>query len=545
MAQHSVAIHVSHDGARIAVWESTLRKAELISLEHVPTEPDEDRSAFWSRVREALPRDIASVIANVDAAATSTRMLSFPFTDLRKVDAALEFELEGQVPFNLDEVICTSHVADKAHGSTHVLAALAPKTTVRACVDELQAAGLEPRAAVLPAAALSELVRGETDGPAAVVSLGSAASHLAIVSRGLKYARTLRVGGNDVDRALAGHFEIDRQAARTAKETEARIIDERQFAPDRDKEISSAVVDGLTPLISSLGATFKTLPDGLVPKRLVVTGGLSRLPGLVDLLEQRLGMPVTLLDVKAKLADMASRVEAVGPEYAVVVGMALTLHRRGRGVPLNFRQGELSYEGDIQIYRGQVTRIAIGLAAVLSLAIAGSTVRYALISGEEERIDQAFCDATEKIVGRAICDPTAALATMRAVPGAAEGVVIPPYSAATLFEMVSKALDKQLDVTFDELDFRLEAQGPGQDRITGKGEAASFETTEQVVTNLKRDPCIEEATISKQRKKRNSSRVEFTLQVKVKCPSGTVPGAKLQVAEAGTHAGTSDSVDTQ
>ena len=96
---------------------------------------------------------------------------------------------------------------------------------------------------------------------------------------------------------------------------------------------------------------------------------------------------------------------------------------------------------------------------------------------------------------------------------------------------MSKLVDPSLDVVFGELDFRLGARGDESDRITGKGDARTFEAVEQLVTGLKADPCVEEAEVSKQRKKRNSNRVEFSLTVRLKCPPGVLPGtATLKTA---------------
>jgi len=216
-----------------------------------------------------------------------------------------------------------------------------------------------------------------------------------------------------------------------------------------------------------------------------------------------------------------------GPEFAPVLGMLLGLMRRGTHTPLNFLKKEYAYQGDLDLYRGQLKHIAIGLSLVILLALGGATMRYWMLTEDEARINQGFCEATEKIVGREICNPTAAVATLKEAPGAGQGIHIPRYSSGKIFEAVSTLISKEVDVEFHELDFRLGTAGGELDRITGKGEAGSFDTTEQLVRFLKRDPCVTQAEVSKQRKTRNSGRVEFSLQVRLSCPAGTLPGEKL------------------
>ena len=163
--------------------------------------------------------------------------------------------------------------------------------------------------------------------------------------------------------------------------------------------------------------------------------------------------------------------------------------------------------------------------------------RYVLVTGQEEALNKEFCLATEKIVGRQICDPTAALATLRQPAGAGDGVVIPEFSAARMFDAFSKNISAEIDVSFSELELRLPSRGGEFEKITGKGEAANFETTEQVVAALKKDPCVEQAEVSRQRRTKNSGRVEFNLTVNMKCPPGVLPGAQSAAANLGAKGG--------
>jgi len=158
------------------------------------------------------------------------------------------------------------------------------------------------------------------------------------------------------------------------------------------------------------------------------------------------------------------------------------------------------------------------------LGLGNIFVRYGLVNSDEQALNKEFCNVTEKIVGREICDPTAALATLRQAPGAGEGIVIPEYSAAKLYSSISALIGPEVDVSFDELEFRLASRGGELDKVTGRGEAASFETTEQIVAVLKKDACVEKAETSRQRKTRKTGRVEFHLSVDLRCLPGSTDG---------------------
>ncbi|MEZ4272456.1 MAG: pilus assembly protein PilM [Myxococcota bacterium] len=339
----------------------------------------------------------------------------------------------------------------------------------------------------------------------------------------------MRLGGQALDVAIARRFGIDVTQAKAAKENEGCVDESLGDNSDSRRAFSETLIEALKPLVTQLSTTLKSLPVEDQPTKIYLTGGTSRLPGLCRHLEGRLGVSVELLDVGNALQTLHKQ-QNIGPEYAVCAGLVLAMLRRGRNLPMNLRSGPLAYSGDLQLYRGEIKRLAIGLAAVLVFAIAASIVRYSMINAEEKRIDQAFCSVTQKIVGREICDPTRAIATLRQAPGSDTGVIIPSYSAAQVFEMMSKAIDANVDVEFSELDFRIESGET--DRVTGKGEAASFDTTEIIQTQLKQDKCVQEAEISKQRKARNSTRVEFNFAMKIQCPAGQSPGSQLKFASA-------------
>lgn len=496
-----------------------------------------------SITQESVPKHLAqkvldlvpntdSVILTADTRSLSSRLLAFPFVDAKKIEATIDFELENHVPYDLEDMVTTWLVAHRGQGNAHVLSAMAPRQHVAEQVRDWRHAGLEPRALIFPAAALAELVSNPSETPEAVLSIGESESHLALVaSYSLRFARTLRFGGASIDKALALHYALDVEKAKHAKECEVSLIpqDESDVSEEQQK-IAQVVSQGLLPLVRDLMLTFKSLPKALWPSRVWLTGGTSRLPGLAGFLSDRLGIPVELLDLKTSLGNLECDPPSIGPEYAVALGLGLGMLRRGRMVPLNFRKGDFAYHGDMQIYRGGIMKAGVGLAAVFLLAIAGSIVRYSVVSSQEHEVQQGFCAATKRIVGREICNPTAALATMRQSPGIGEGLVIPRYSAATLYEMLSNVLDTSLDVTFEDIEIRVTGRPEDPDRIIAKGEAASFETTEQIIAKLKQHPCVHEAEASKQQKARNSSRVDFTLTAKIACEGEDTPESPLKTA---------------
>ncbi len=537
MPQHVVAIDIGARRIRLLVLETTFRRARVLLAHTAERDPAlEQGGSLWTSLRRLLPAQVDAVICNADAAAVSTRLLSFPFEDQRKVEAALGFEIESQTPHNLDETALTWNVGARGGGRTDVLTATAPRAPLAEQLERLSAVGLEPRTMVLPAAVLGELLPDLPDEPVAILSLGETQSHLAVVHGTVRFARTIRAGGLNIDRSLARRYNLPADKARLAKETEARVLLGDGAGDENERAVSAAVLEGLGALWRAMTQSLHALPAELQPRRLYLTGGPSRMVGLTELLESRLHIPVQLIDLRQSLGEIGCRPASLGPEYADALAMLLAALRRGRAVPLNFRRGPLAYRGDLQVYRGEMVRVGVGLSIVLLLAIGGSFLRYSLVSAEERRINQAFCEASKRIVGREVCDPTAVLAIVRGgAPSTANGIVVPSYSATALFEMLSRVIAPEVDVTFEDVELRVTGRVEDPDKISAKGEAATFETTDEIVTRLKQHPCVQEAEVSKQRKK--GARVEFNLSAKVVCPAGVLPSDAVKAPVAAADAG--------
>lgn len=537
MPQNLVAIDLSPKRARIVEIEASLRRSRVSATYSVPLDPEAEPAVRWAQIRAELRRTPETLIVGVDPQAVSTRELRFPFNDMKKVEAALDFELESQIPYDLEDVVTTWTVTHRGGDGVRMLAAIAPRDAVVEALEAMGESQLEPRSVALPAAALAELVGPTNVDPTAVLSLGSQQSHLAVVRDGLRFARTLRTGGIAIDRRLAEHYRVNEDDAREAKEKEARLVLDTSVVSEDVVELSSQVELGLKPLLRELAMTFRALSPEDVPSKILLTGGLSRLAGLDEYLSARLGMDVELVDLGAVAQSIRGEEEGdaepvvVAPEYATALALGLAQLRRGTQVAMNFRRGELAYSGDFTAYRGEILRIAVGVAAVILIALVGSFIRLSILSAEEDRIDQGFCDASKKIIGREICNPAQVVAILKEPGNTAGGVVIPTYSASDLLDAMSGILMDERDVTFEDLSIEVNGRADEPDTIVGKGETASFEKIEEIVNTLEGRPCIREAEVSRQKRTRDSGRVEFNLEVQIQCPPGVRPGQAVAAKE--------------
>ena len=118
--------------------------------EHPTPDDAEDLPETLRHFVEHERLDTEQVVCSIAGERVSLRRLEFPFRDAKKLGAAIPFAVEGEVPFELDEVVIdwmSLEQSGHAIGSHHavVMAALTPRAEVSRRLLELQSAEIEPR----------------------------------------------------------------------------------------------------------------------------------------------------------------------------------------------------------------------------------------------------------------------------------------------------------------------------------------------------------------------------------------------------------------
>ncbi|RYF39731.1 MAG: hypothetical protein EOO38_22865 [Cytophagaceae bacterium] len=81
-----------------------MRRAEVRSAQSIDFPPGLALEDIWAHVKQHLAVSVNTLVIGLDARASSTRQLVFPFTDVKRIESAVAFELEGQVPYAIDDV---------------------------------------------------------------------------------------------------------------------------------------------------------------------------------------------------------------------------------------------------------------------------------------------------------------------------------------------------------------------------------------------------------------------------------------------------------
>lgn len=322
MPNRTLALDVGGATLRAVLVERTLRSQRILGFYAAPRTDDlaADLRALtaahdlrWDEVVSALPGDVAT-----------HRVLVLPFTDRKRLDQTVPFELETQLPFELDAAVVDYQVLGRDGDSTVVLAAFAPKAAVRAHLDALAAAGIDPRVVDLaPLAAVNVLRLAEAGrtGASALVALDRDRATVAVLEDG----------------RLRGLRAVSRGAGRNG-------------------DLEAVTRDLRWSLLALAGdASLESLA-------LWLGGEAADRADVIETLESAIGIPPQAVG-GLPLAGVPITLRREQAAFAAPLGLAL--RESPDALHVDFRRGELAYHREREaLWRGLAATAVLAVVAV-------------------------------------------------------------------------------------------------------------------------------------------------------------------------------------
>lgn len=316
-------------------------------------------------VRAALRQLLASIGTTPDRVMTelsgrevSIRKVAIPAKVAKKVAELLPHELEGVVPFDIDESLIDHQPIETANGELKVLASVTPKDAVRAHLARMRSLGVEPREIAVGAVALDGLVpllpALATPGPHCLIDIHPEGTDVCILQGGAcHFARTLSVRIADID---AG----------------------KQHLLDRE-------------LKQTLAAW--RMEGGATPSTFYTCGAMATRAGVDAWLSTILGAPVEVLPLPT--APGTDDIERPAfSRAAALAGRALA-----RGKHLDARQGEFAAKQTMTALRQHAALLASCGAALLAAFIFSSYARYSVLDARHTQLEDELAKVTDEYFG--------------------------------------------------------------------------------------------------------------------------------------------------
>jgi general secretion pathway protein L len=545
MAQRILGLDLGASAVKAVLVESTFRGWTVVDAARAPLPegvpgPGRHAAAVRALVEARGWTHDTAVVAFPGIGSTS--VVTLPFTDPRRIEQTVGFEVEGQIPFDLADVAWDWQPMTVREGKTELLVAVVKKDDLAALLAALGEVSVDPRAVIPPGPAYAALAAaGALAAPAAaaepvpaepspapvaepgaiaplapasaevVVDIGHERTSVAVISAGTcEAARTFAFGSAHLARALARGLGISESdgAALLAAEAGGPPAPEPVAAFALDERAADSLRRALVPLVREVRATlrgWRARAGARTVSRLLLAGEVARLPGLPDVLAPEVDGPVAPI----ALAGPAERIGAAeAPGLALALSLALRGHLGARAGRLNLRRGELAYTRDFEHVKGRVARLGAYAALVVVVAILSAGVKVFALSRQEAALDRALCDAETKIVGKCFPNFEEAQAVLRGKAGT--GATLPRVSAVDLLAELSAKNPEGVPVRFERIEIT-------KDKLHLQGTTDAAENVDRIASALKSSRCFADARSGGARRRGSDGKFEFSIDSSLTC----------------------------
>jgi len=271
------------------------------------------------------------VVASLSGNAVIVKKITLPLMTEAELAESIHWEAEQYIPFDIQDVNLDYQVLESptaaARGSMDVLLVAAKKEKIADYTGIIAQAGRVPVVVDVDVFALQNAyeINYGIDPQAVVVLLnaGASAINVNIVSGDQPlFTRDISIGGNAYTEALQRELDLPFEAADRLKRGEP--VDGVGF--EEARPVLRAVTENIVLEVQKTFNFYRaTAADRL--DRIVLTGGTSRIEGLVDMLGERLQAPIALFEpfrrVQFDARALGDQVASLAPTAAVAVGLAL------------------------------------------------------------------------------------------------------------------------------------------------------------------------------------------------------------------------------
>jgi general secretion pathway protein L len=215
-----IGIDLGSHSVKLAVMTGAFGRFEI--EEYLSEDlPSDDRSMdkrleCLSALLAGLPTDERlTMAAGFPAEDSSVRMVSLPFSDKKQISQTLGFEVEGQVPFDLEDMVLTHRIIDTGPEGSRVLAALSDSERVGGLLSKLDENSADPKSLVIDGDMLGDHA---SSGVQAIIDIGHQRTVVTICSEGHVWGtRAIGTGGAQLTEALAEANQLSFENAEALK----------------------------------------------------------------------------------------------------------------------------------------------------------------------------------------------------------------------------------------------------------------------------------------------------------------------------------------
>ncbi len=261
------------------------------------------------------------------------KRVSLPQMTEDELAESIKWEAEQYIPFDINDVntdfqILNTFVDPDGKPQMNVLLAVVKKDKITEYTSLVIEAGLRPVIVDIDSFALEnmyginyEVKEGET---VALINIGASLTNINILQKGMfAFTRDVSIGGNKYTESIQKDLGLSYENAERAKKGES-VEGVDSFALDSVVEsVSGEIVNEIT---RSFGY-FKTASGNEKIDKIMLSGGSSKIKGMDNFLQQRLDLPIEIVNPFRKIEIPpefdSNYIRDIAPLTAVAVGLGI------------------------------------------------------------------------------------------------------------------------------------------------------------------------------------------------------------------------------
>ncbi len=442
----------------------------------------------------AKREELDGVYAALPGTDVSLRAVSLPRAVYRRGDKGLMAELEGTVPFDIDDAMVDAQVIRQGD-PVELLAAAVLTARVESFVAALASAGLDPREVGVAPVALGELA-GEipqlaTPAPVVLVYAYERRAELVVLEGGVvRFARTL----NGLTTPAARERGV-RQSMASYRASGAPPVTAAYLCGEEASVTAGVVADAC-----GLGA------ESVGP------------------------MPAGALQIAPTAGDSAL--------WEAPVAVALAARGLGREGRIDFRKGHLTVAGSAQALRERAPFLGLASAVVVCFWALATWAHYQSLVTERNRLQDTLASVTQEVFGERTVDPDRAERLARGEGSADDVDPLPPADAYDVMGVLSTRIAENVRHDIELLDIRGE-------HVQIQGIVDTLADRDKVVEALQGYACFPNVRPGRSTTNPGDNRQKYTLDIEFRCPEAQQRDTTRGRGQRGNTRGTDSDTNSE
>jgi type IV pilus assembly protein PilM len=270
-----------------------------------------------------------NVATAVSGHSVIVKRVTLPSMTQEELYDRIQSEASQHIPFDIADVNLDHQLLESVDSQMDVLLVAVKKDKILNHTNVLAQAGKNSLVVDIDAFALQNAFEVNYDpDPSqtiALLNIGASVMNINIIRGGIPlFTRDVSVGGNQYTDALQKELDLSYEDAERLKKGESIA----GIAEEHRGTILRSVTDILVLEIQKTFDFFRATATGESIQKIVVAGGSSRVPGLMDVLREEFAVPVEEMYPFRKITIDPARhneeeIRELAPRLAIAVGLAL------------------------------------------------------------------------------------------------------------------------------------------------------------------------------------------------------------------------------